>query len=360
MSTFSSSVRPRRANSNSESLRCPLCYGDGCSIYPAGGDCTLCKGSGQWKTQRSGLVSCPRCAGSGVRPGTVACWRIQSLHKNANGAWLHPLDAETAATLPKVVDNSLPLASVEVRHEFYTKFLDGLALKASHYRHLRQVRRLSRDAICNAQFKSVPSRFDGDNLVRSVTNENPGIPGLFTTVGGKLCLHCAGINGFYIPIRDHLGRIQALQFRKMGSSGARYLMLSGAPKEIHKRASAGTPNHFIRFNAESRSVLVVEGILKAEIVAEYASVIGLGACPIVACVGTGTAGEMARQVRLLMPKLQVVWTAFDRNASGKSETDTREREAKLHRQFREWGMWTDAVQWEGEKGLDDYLLRIAK
>ena len=83
-------------------------------------------------------------------------------------------------------------------------------------------------------------------------------------------------------------------------------MVSGAPDKLpHAGTRSGCPNHFIRFDAGAKSVLIVEGILKAEIVAEWSHLVGLN-CPIVACVGTGTFGDIGRQLKGLMPGDQIL------------------------------------------------------
>lgn len=277
----------------------------------------------------------------------------------SRSGWIHSLDAERAAILPIQKDNQLPPASIEVRHAFYEAFLDSLPLYDEHFNHLQQIRGLSEDSIVNAQFKSLPVRTIGDALVRSLTASNPGIPGLFT-VNEKLCLHLSGLNGFYIPIRDEQKRIAALQVRSFSlePKAAKYLMLSGAPKDWIPRASAGCPNHFIRFDPGATSVLAVEGILKSEIVAEYCGAVGLR-CPIVACVGTGSYGEMGAQLKRLMPGLRVAFTAFDWDELGtKSRADTDLRRERLHQQFADAGVKAEAVEWDGAKGFDDYLLSL--
>ena len=352
MSSLSGSVRPKRARRG----QCPICAGDGCAIWRSGGVCRFCV-AGVWRGR-----TCRFCAGTGERQATIICRRVQSAHatKSGNG-WIHSPDAETLATLPPPKNNILPLASIEERHFFYSALLDSLPLYDEHFQHLNQIRGLSEDSIANAQFKSVPSRFDGDKYLQSVTRTNPGIPGVFT-VQDRLCLHLTGLDGFYIPIRDEHGRIQALQVRQFSTRPkfAKYLMLGGAPKEWMPRACAGTPNHFLRFDASSHCVLVVEGILKSEIVAEYAHLIGLR-CPIVACVGTGSYGEMGAQLKRLMPGLRVAFTAFDWDApESKGAVDTALRRERLHRQFAEAGVRAEAVEWDGVKGFDDYLLKRAK
>jgi len=347
MSSLSSgSVRPKRARKG----QCPICHGDGCAIWPAGGICQFCA-NGLWRGR-----TCRFCNGTAERQATIICRRVQSSHPSkAHNGWIHSPNAETVANIepPKP---SFDLAPVDHRHEIYSLLLQQLPLCKKHDETLHIERGLSDEAITVAEFASAPRW--GFDLPSELTRSGlEGVPGFFQ-VRDKWCWRGCG-EGILIPIRDHQRRIQCLQMRPDSpKTKAKYLMVSGAPDKLpHAGTRSGCPNHFIRFDAGAKSVLIVEGILKAEIVAEWSHLVGLR-CPIVACVGTGTFGDIGAQLKGLMPSLRVVWTAFDRNQEGKGESDTRERERILHGRLAAVGVKPDVIEWEGFKGMDDWLLSL--
>ena len=362
MSSLSSvSVHPLRARGADSSHACPICGKDGCAIYPAGGACNRCFGSGKWKSPRSSReLDCLACGGSGVRQARIICRRIASDRATsaANG-WIHSPDAETIANIepPKP---SYDLAAIDHRHAVYSALLECQPLNRNHDEHLQNVRGLSEETITAAEFASAPAwrSFDDEVAELATRSDLSGVPGFFQ-VRDKWCWRGCG-EGILIPIRDHQRRIQCLQMRpdRPKDPKAKYMMVSGAPDKLpHSGTRSGCPNHFIRFDAGAKSVLIVEGILKAEIVAEWSHLVGLN-CPIVACVGTGTFGDIGRQLKGLMPGLRVAWTAFDRNQEGKGEEDTRMREKLLHERFQGVGVKADVVEWDDVKGMDDWLLSL--
>lgn len=346
-----STLRPKRAKSG----ECPICSGSGCAIWRPGGICQFCV-AGVWRNR-----TCRFCAGTGERQSTIVCRRVQSAHatKSGNG-WIHSPDAETVASLPPPKPE-YDLAPIAHRHAVYSVLLDSLPLTGYHDNYLRTVRGLSEEAITAAEFASAPGWRGFDDEVFGIAEQLDltGVPGFFQ-VRNKWCWRGCGNDGIIIPIRDEQRQIQALQIRWLQPKNpkAKYMLVSGAPDKLpHAGTRSGCPNHFIRFDAGAKSVLIVEGILKAEIVAEWSHLVGLN-CPIVACVGTGTFGDIGRQLKGLMPGLRVAWTAFDRNQEGKGEEDTRTREKLLHERFQGVGVRAQPVMWRHHKGLDDHLLSL--
>lgn len=353
MSSLSSgSVRPKRARKG----QCPICHGDGCAIWPAGGICQFCA-NGLWRGQ-----TCRFCNGTAERQATIICRRVQSSHPSkAHNGWIHSPDAEVIASLSPAKPE-YDLASIDHRHAVYSALLECLPLNKSHDQHLQNERGLSEEAITAGEFASVPLWNAADDLTSEIAAafDLSGVPGFFQ-VRDKWCWRGCGRDGFMIPIRDYGRRIAAMQIRWCAAdvdAKHRYMLVSGAPDKLpHGGTRSGAPNHFIRFDPGAKSVLIIEGILKAEIVAEWSHLVGLR-CPIVACVGTGTFGDIGAQLKGLMPSLRVAWTAFDRNQEGKGETDTRERERILHGRLAAAGVKPVDFRWPSYKGFDDYLLSI--
>lgn len=358
-SLSSSSVRPKRAKKDG----CPICGGGGCALYRAGGQCPRCLGSGRWKSSRSGCeLDCLGCGGTGERHASIICRRVQSpkATKSGNG-WIHSPDAEMVLNLPPAKPE-YDLASIDHRHAVYSALLECLPLNKSHDQHLQNERGLSEEAITAGEFASTPGWNGFDDAVATMAGnlELSGVPGFFT-VRDKWCWRGCGNDGIIIPIRDYQRRIECLQIRWLQPKNpkAKYILVSGAPDKLpHGGTRSGAPNHFIRFDPNAKTVLIVEGILKSEIVAEHMHKVGLH-CPVVACVGTGSYGEMGVQLKGLMPGLRLALTAFDRNEEGKGAEDTARRRERLHGQFERVGVNAEAVEWDGFKGCDDYLLKGA-
>lgn len=351
MSSFSPTIKPKRAKQG----QCPICAGSGCAIYRAGGLCVGCGGVGTWRGR-----SCRFCAGSGERQATIICRRVQSPKATKSGSgWIHSPDTDTIASLPPAKPE-YDLASIDHRHAVYSALLECLPLNNRHGEHLLNERGLSEESITAAEFASVPLWAEADEIVAGLSGfDLAGVPGFFQ-VREKWCWRGCGRDGFMIPIRDERRRIAAIQIRWCAPDAdpkRRYMLVSGAPDKLpHGGTRSGAPNHFIRFDAGAKTVLIVEGILKSEIVAEHMASVGLR-CPVVACVGTGSFGEMGAQLKGLMPGLRLALTAFDRNEAGKGAEDTLRRRERLHKQFAAVGVSAQEVEWAEYKGFDDYLLR---
>jgi hypothetical protein len=73
--------------------------------------------------------------------------------------------------------------------------------------------------------------------------------------------------GYFIPVRDLAGRIQALQIRR-DDGAPRYCWLSSSNKPDGTTSSA--PLHFAApHRLESGSVIITEGALKSEVIAQF-------------------------------------------------------------------------------------------
>lgn len=156
--------------------------------------------------------------------------------------------------------------------------------------------------------------------------------------------------GFFIPVRDEHGFIQALSQRvDEPKDGNKYLWLSSADRECG--ASSGAPPHFAgrHLMHDAEEMTITEGSLKSE-VASY-----LSCLPVVGVAGTHSIRGLASRLKTNFPRLRTVRIAYDRDMMEKSQV--LEAVFKLGAQLEAEGFRVRAWTWAGgEKGLDDYLL----
>lgn len=297
---------------------------------------------------------CPICGGQGCGQSEtkVLCFRVHegSVGQSKSAAWIHT--TIKAGVMPIARRIETPLASIERRNAVYSALIQALNLNQTHGEHLANNRRLSNQTIIKAGFRSVPSRMLGDALASELASrwELKGVPG-FWKKDGRWCLRFAGTNGFFIPIRNAVGQIEALQIRAFQGQ-SKYLLVSSS--ELPDGVSSGAPHHFT--GHPCATVIVTEGALKAEVIAEAKRrnnesdfVIGL--------VSVSTFEDsFGANLKRICPFVQTVQLAFD------SDWRTNERvQAQMKRfanSIRIAGLRLQVLAWESEeKGYDDLLLR---
>lgn len=290
---------------------------------------------------------CPICGGQGCGqgPSVTLCWRVESPKQAVSGAWLHfDESAASAYEPPRVAD--APLASIERRHAVYSAFLASLRLFGRHREHLQAVRCLSLDTIGRAEFRTVPNWNDADATANRIAErwELTGVPG-FWKKDGRWRVRFAGCRGFYIPIRNQRGQIEALQIRT-DNGETRYLLLSSS--ELPGGTSSGAPAHHT--TARGAYALITEGALKAEIIAE------LTGQPVIGLVAVGTFGDdFGRRLRLVRPEIRAVGLAFD--ADWRTNEKVQKQLRRLSAVLRGVGLGVELVRWNGaQKGYDDWLI----
>lgn len=285
----------------------------------------------------------------------VICMRVADGAKKAtaNGGWLHLTTDPTKPKTGYVAPIKL-VATVAKRHEVYSALLERLSLSARHSDHLLNVRHLSEETITRAGFASVPDRKTGDALADEILRSlgNPlYVPGFFREKG-QWRLRFSGTRGFYIPLRDKQGRINALQIRLDDHwEGRRYLLVSS--DEMQSGASSGAPAHFARPWQVHDAILITEGGLKAEVCAE---ILQEPVCGLVA-VGTFT-DRFGWQLRTWFPTLQRVAVAYDQETKPKAMEATERQKERLIKALESAQLDVTVFDWPAEqgKGFDDYLI----
>lgn len=310
------------------------------------------------KLRRSSLKKpCPICSkdGCGQGGGIVVCWRVQdgSIKQAENGAWVHTHINATPHLVQRRIET--PLASIERRNAVYSAVLASLSLSQKHGEHLANERRLSKATIIRAGFRTVPSWMLGDAIAAELSKkwELKGVPG-FWRKEGKWVLRFAGVDGFFISIRNAVGQIEALQIRAF-SGESKYLLVSS--NELTDGVSSGAPHHWTGHKSET--VIVTEGALKAEVIAEAKRrrneadfVIGL--------VSVSTFEEsFGANLRRICPFIKTVQLAFD--ADWRTNEKVQKQMQRLANSIKAAGLKLQVLRWESEaKGFDDELLRCER
>lgn len=294
---------------------------------------------------------CPVCGGQGCGSAgkLVLCWRTGSERQARSGASIHILDDgfESAPFQPRIT----PRASIKQRDLVYSAIVQSLPLSGFHADQLFE-RGISDTTIERCQFATVPGWRDGDALAAEIAKYTSlrGVPG-FWKKDDRWVMSFAGCRGFFIPIRNIHGQIEALQIRRDGDDGAKYMLFSSSDRT--GGASSGAPAHFTRVSPDTESVIITEGALKAEVIAEYLD------CPVIGLVSVGSfADTFGGELRQTLPKLREAVVAYD------SDWRTNEKVAmqliRLCKVLRRAGFCVRVAVWDGAKGLDDYLKGVAE
>lgn len=295
---------------------------------------------------------CPICQGEGCgqAEGLTLCWRVQSAKQAKSGAYIHAAeDNSPRITVPRALETLR--APIERRHQVYSALLSVLPLHGRHADHLTSARCLSEETITNNQFASVPSREDGDWLAQRFAMETDlhGIPGFWKRYE-QWVMTMSGTAGFFIPIRNLAGQIEALQIRT-DAGKSKYLLFSSP--DLPGGCSSGAPAHFARVGREAESVIITEGALKAEVIAEQLK------APVIGLVAVGTFPDsFGTRLKRELPKLRRVVVAFD--ADWQSNEKVKMQLDRLHQSLRAAGLHSESLVWDSPaKGFDDYLLEVA-
>ncbi|WP_406676420.1 DUF3854 domain-containing protein [Neomoorella carbonis] len=244
-------------------------------------------------------------------------------------------------------------APVEVRDRVYRHFLRLLELYPRHKEELLR-RGLSEEDITRNGYKSIPEHVNPwilcKKLIRSGLNL-AGIPGFYrakSKYGGSYWTFNSS-PGYFIPIRDAQGRIQALQRRMDDIRNGKYMLFSGHSDQ--GGCSCGTPAHVARpLEVKDGRVWITEGQLKADIAAAYLGAVVIGA-------QGGTSWKPVVPVVLELGAKEVV-IAYDRDQETNKEVARGKR--MLAAELKKLGITVREAIWKArskeEKGIDDALV----
>lgn len=239
-----------------------------------------------------GNPPCPICGKDwcGYNSFICSCMRISegafktTFQKNGQPCYLHWLDP--GITLrpqnDRLVENvqTVPLAPLEKRDRVYRDFLKLLYLHPRHQNELLS-RGLSEWDIKKNGYKSIPEVERPWEICHRLMEKGiklVGIPGFYKAPGRHGGTYWTFIRqpGYFIPIVDAGGRIQALQRHLDDTDGkGKYRLFS--TDQVKYGCSSGTPAHVARpMEVKDNRIWITEGSLKAEIAAKYLKAILIG------------------------------------------------------------------------------------
>ncbi|MCL6557570.1 MAG: toprim domain-containing protein [Firmicutes bacterium] len=302
--------------------------------------CPIC-GKGDWCGFNSYMASCMR-----IREGSFKT----VLQDSGDEAYLHWLEPG-AVNLPAIRESdSMPAAQtapIETRDRVYRDFLSLLTLSPRHREDL--LRRGLSEWEIRKNYRSVPETETPWSICKRLLgmgHDLAGIPGFYKANGprGGTYWTFERKPGYFIPVRDEKGRIQALQRRMDDCREGKYRLFSGHAKQ--GGCSCGSPAHVATsVKTKDHRVWITEGHLKASIASLY-----LGAV----VVGALSAGAWRPVIPVLHSlNASEVVIAYDRDM----ETNPKVKRAfqSLKAELKKSGLAVNRAVWHGEKGIDDAL-----
>lgn len=303
--------------------------------------CPIC--GKDWCGYNSFLCSCMRIAEGSFK--TV----IQSNGKPAYQHWLRP-GTVNYTKVNEQSNNDVEAAPVETRDKVYREFISHLPLYPHHRDDLLR-RGLTDKEIRKNGYKSIPQLIKPWDICKKLIDRGfglTGIPGFYKAPGRNggnyWTFGCQA--GYFIPVLDIKGRIQALQ-RRMDdpNRGGKYRLFSTFTQ--HMRCSSGTPAHAaMPVEIKDRRVWITEGPLKADITAKY-----LGAVVI----GIMSSGTWIPAVKMLKEiGAEEVLIAYDMDfETNKYVSQPLEM---LKGELKKMGLVVYQAVWDKVKGIDDALV----
>ncbi|MBI3422147.1 MAG: DUF3854 domain-containing protein [Acidobacteria bacterium] len=292
------------------------------------------------------------------------CMRIGdgAATQTKDGGWLHILrDSEAAQRVAQPVRPRNPqpkleplTAPIDRCHAVYTALLESLTLSERHADDLLQ-RGLHDTAIAYGLYASAPDSEVAQRLCNDLAARFDlyNVPGFYRQ-GATWRMHAGDWRrGYFVPVRDLAGRVQALTTRldEPTENSAKYLWLSSRGKLAG--ASSGVPIHFAgRHLFDKGDAIITEGALKAEVIGQFAECAVVGLASVTAHranLGYALRAAGVRHARI----------AFD--ADWRTNPAVRTQLERLGKELQEAGLVVSLLDWsptEG-KGLDDVLAKEA-
>ncbi len=303
---------------------CPICeHTDWCSVSEDGA-----------------LVICMRVAAGAVRESRNKGY-VHIIRERARELW-------PPAIRPVRINNKpLVRAPIERRHAVYTALLESLTLSNRHVNDLSR-RGLSDTEVARNLYASLPESstwiLDVCHAL-AINHDLSNVPGFFRDYDGRWTF-TARLPGFFIPVRDVWGRIQACQIRQ--DAGTRYIWFSSRDRK--DGASSGVPVHFARHwrVASTGEAVITEGALKADVIAE-----AIDACVIAVAGVSSFKEDFGQMIKRELPRLRRVFLAFDSDWRIKAQVERAL--LRLLNSVERAGLLGAFLDWDDAKGLDDLL-----
>ena len=356
-------------------------------------DCPFCNHKKKFHVDYSkGVYRCNACGEAGgllklhqtLRglPDTKAAYA--DLVKTWNG-----LSDEERKSIPAVKymrqEEPIQATIIDVRDAVYRNLLNYLSLSEEHHADLIR-RGLTEEQIVAGGYKSLPvlgfCTLAELSLWKSVNipdyqeamkywhemfeNNGSMIPGYFTAFEDIRIVRRK--NGYFVPVRDILGRISGMQIRydalpedasqKQKDAYHKYSWFSSSEKEtgctvtgIEQIHHAGFPDNK---GEMPHTVYLTEGALKADVAA------ALSRKPFIALVGVNNTSQLAKELQYLKSAgTNMIKVAVDMDYREKP-TVSRALQ-NIMNIISEAGIQSTMLTWDPEyKGIDDFLLEDRK
>jgi hypothetical protein len=280
------------------------------------------------------------------------CMRVSagSFKTARNGAYMHRLKEHCTGT--RLVKVSAPRprfgASEDHLHLVFTSLLRMLGLSSNHLNSLLG-RGFERRTIQENHYASAPTEERGNRIAAELVPLGlEGVPG-FHKVGDRWRLVKLA-PGILVPVRNERSQIVGIQIRHddYGINRSRYVWLSSAGRV--RGASSGAPLHWAKCQllACAAEVLLTEGALKADLIAQFLGV------PVIAAAGVALFGNnFGATLKRLYPDITAI-ICFD--ADWRVKPHVKAPLIALQRQLTAAGVKWRVRCWPSEhKGYDDYL-----
>lgn len=264
-----------------------------------------------------------------------------------------PRRNDTPRSAPVIIPES-ELASAVVRNNTYSNLLSLLTLGSKHRESLL-MRGLSGEDIERLGYRTTPAVRSGrivtELLERGCTLE--GVPGFYRdkeSGGWKLDIRASGI---MLPDRNSHGEIEAIQIRLDKAYKSKFNTLTSIDQ--YYGTSASCCPHYACYDEELDSIIVTEGVMKADIAQCFSRELGQPR-QFIGLTGVGNINQYRRMLsELAASHVSRIAVAFDMDAQ--VNENVRHARERVLTEGREAGFEMCPLSWDAQyKGIDDLLL----
>ncbi len=266
------------------------------------------------------------------------------------------MDSAWTQSKPVVKMPEHPVADAETRNNTYSNLLSLLSLGAAHRESLL-ARGLSGSDVVRLGYRTTPA-VRSAKIVTELLERGcrlQGVPGFYLDQESGVWKLDIRASGIMIPDRNCRGEIEAIQIRLDKTSHSKYNNLTSADRYYGTTASCCP--HFVGFEEGTKTALLTEGVLKAD-VAHCLSAEAGQRCAFVGLTGVGSTNQYLRALEELRRfGIERIKVAFDMDMyTNGLVMEARER---VLRTGLEAGFEMTAMYWNPNyKGIDDLLYAL--
>lgn len=310
--------------------------------------CPIC-GKTKHCSFNSSIAICMKIDQGSIKTIHYSDGREGYLHK------LQPNQVQPDHLSPIIEPSSATLANIQHRDRVYRRFLSFLSLNARHKSDLLR-RGFTEEIIGRNGYKSIPVSEHPWDICRKLKDcglHLTGVPGFYKARnrhGGEYWTF-SNKPGYFIPIKDVQGRIQALQRRMDDGGDGKYQLFSS------NNGTSGTPAHVARPQEKPQAsrIWVTESPLKADYLA-------MKGCLAVASVSATCWKAIIPMLAELQGELGLsdvdVIEAFDMDKE--TNKDVKAAVFRLRNELSKRGYRVFRAVWEKENGIDDAIQKGCK